>query len=849
MRKIAFIFLPLIFISAQIVAQPVITNQPGNQTVIWGSNATFNVGVTGTGPFAYQWRLNGTNLPNNIINTIAGGNLFDGLAATNTILNSPQGSAVDAAGNLYIADTYNHVVRRVDTNGLAKIIAGTGSAGYSGDGGAATNANLFAPMSVVLDGQGSLIIADGYNNRVRKVNTNGIITAIVGTGFPPITPSQSGNGVAATNAMLNIPIGLALDSSGNLYIADSSDNQIRKVNPSGVISTIANTTGAAGYNFDNSSAVNANINNPTDVAVDSTGNVYIADNANHRIRKINTSGTISTIAGTGVAGYSGDGASATAAKIKSPSGVSVDSSGAIYLVDSGNNCVRKITNGIIRTIAGTSTAGFSGDGGAGTSATFNFPASLSRNASNDLFIADGGNSRIRKLVTNGIITTVAGRILNDSSPATNGTLSLPRAIARDRFGNFFITDIANARIRKIDTNGMMTTCAGNGIAGFAGDGGAATNANLNNPYGVAVDSAGNLFIGEAGNGRVRKVDTNGLITTFAGTGSFVISGNGGAATNAGLRAWGVAVDVFGNVFITDPIFNWIRKIDTNGVITSVAGTGSFGHTGDGGAATNAKINNPFAICFNRLGEMFFTEWGAIRKVDTNGIITTYAGKGYTASGFSGDGGLATNAMLSSSIWGLWCDAAGNVFIGDSNNSRIRKVDTNQIISTTAGNGLQNFGGEGLAGNNLNLSMPSGLAGDSADNLFIVEYGSNRIRKLSYLEYADQPSYSVSNVTTNLLNNNYSVVITSTSGSVTSSVAALIVQLPPITPAFTASNGVCAFTWSAVSNLTYQLQSATNLTAPAWLDLGSPITATTNSVSVTNAINPDEQRFYRVRLWP
>ena len=837
----------LLLLALRLNAQPVITNQPANQVVVWGSNATFSVMVTGIGPFTYQWRVNGTNLPNNIISTVAGGNLFEGLAATNTILASPQSIAVDAARNLYIADTFNNVIRKVGTNGISQIIVGTGAGGYSGDGGAATNANLFGPMDVILDSQGNLLISDSYNNRVRKVDTNGIITTIVGTGLPPFTPSQSGNNVQATNAMLNTPIGLVLDSSGNLYIADSQDNQIRKVNTSGVISTIANTFGTLGYNFDGVPATSAQLFNPADVAVDVSGNVYIADYYNSRIRKINTSGTISTIAGTGTAGYSGDGASATAAKINLPSGVSVDSSGTIYLVDSGNNCVRRITNGIIRTIAGTGTAGFTGDGGAGTSATFNFPASLSRNASNELFIADGGNSRIRKLGTNGIVTTVAGRGLNDGDQATNGTLNMPMAVARDRFGNLFVADVANTRIRKVDTNGIIITYAGSGNIGFAGDGGAATNASLNKPYGVALDNAGNLFIGDSGNARVRKVDTNGIITTIAGTGSFAISGNGGAATNAGLRAWGVAVDGLGNIFISDPIASWIRKIDTNGVITSAAGTGSFGHTGDGGAATNAKIYNPIGICFNGAGEMFFTEGGAVRKVDTNGIITTYAGKGLTAMGFSGDGGPATNATLSAAMWGIWGDAAGNLFVGDSSNWRIRKIDTNQIITTIAGNGLQTFGGDGGTGNNTSLSMPRGLAGDSKGNLFIVEYGSSRMRKLSYLEYADQPKFSVSNVTADLLNNNYSVVITSASGSVTSSVAVINLQLPPVTPVI--SSNVISFNWSAVPNLTYQLQYTTNLAAPVWQNLGNAIASTNSSASTSDIPGADVQRFYRVQLVP
>lgn len=841
------LLLPLL--AFQLKAQPVITNQPANQFVVWGSNATFNVTVTGTGPFTYQWRLNGTNLPNNIISTIAGGQLFDGQAATNTILNSPQGTAVDAAGNIYIADSFNNVIRKVGTNGVAKIIVGTGAGGFSGDGGPATNATLFSPAAVIVDSLGNLLIADANNNRVRKVNTNGIISTFAGNGLTAYPPVNTGNGGPATNAMMFTPASLALDSSGNLYIAVINDSQIRKVDTTGIISCVANNVGNTYYTGDNTPAINAGLSYPEGVAVDASGNIYIADTFDYRIRKINISnGTITTIAGTGTAGYSGDGGTATTAKLNSPYGVTVNAGGPIfYVADSGNHCVRKITNGVITTLAGNGTSGFGGDGGAATNAFLNLPGSISLGISNNLFVADQGNNRIRKISANGIITTAAGRDLNDGVMATDGTLNFPYGLTRDQFGNVYIADTANGRIRRINTNGVITTVAGNGTIGFAGDGGPATNASLNHAYGVAVDNLGNIFIADASNFRIRKVDTNGIITTYAGKGTPTYSGNGGAATNAGMRPWGVAVDGAGNLFIADAN-SAVRKVNTNGIITSVAGAGNYGHTGDGSAATSAWLAGPDAVCLNGQGEIFIAENGAIRKVNTNGIITTIAGKGYMNTGYSGDGASATNATLSIS-WGLWCDSLGNVYFSDHSNARIRKVDNNGIITTIAGSGSNGFSNDGGPANNASLSLPRGITGDSGGNLYVVDGGNNRVRKISYLEFANQPSFTVPNVGLNSLNNNYSVVITSASGSVTSSVANITLQLPPLTPVFSASSNAVTFTWGAVSNFNYQLQSATNLSAPVWENIGPPVLANSNSASMLEPSLLDPQRFYRVQLVP
>jgi sugar lactone lactonase YvrE len=380
---------------------PVITNQPSGRAVWASYSVTFSVGVSNAAAFTYQWQHDGTNLPNGIITTVVGngtaGYLGDGGLAAGAELSAPRGVAADNAGNLFIVDTVNNCIRKV-TNGVITTIAGIGGSsneGYSGDGGAATNANLYQPTAVSADSSGNLFIADNGNSVIRKVDTNGVITTVAGNNS---SLGYSGDGGPATDAGLFYPSGVAVDGSGDLFIADTIDSLIRKVDTNGIITTVA---GSGVYNYgyggDGGAATDATLNQPDVVAVDTFGNLFIADTSNNRVRKVDTNGIITTVVGDGSSGYSGNGTAATNASLNQPAAVLVDAAENLFVADTLNNVVREVgTNGIIVTVAGN-TNGYSGDGGFATNACMRTPYGMALDSAGNLFIADVGNNCIRKI--------------------------------------------------------------------------------------------------------------------------------------------------------------------------------------------------------------------------------------------------------------------------------------------------------------------------------------------------------------------------------------------------------------------------------------------------------------------
>ncbi|WP_185731349.1 NHL domain-containing protein [Larkinella rosea] len=359
------------------------------------------------------------------ITTIAGSGSAtyggDNGPATSAKLNFPYAVALDAQGNLYIVDCSNHRVRKVSTSGTITTIAGRGTLGYGGDGGQATNAYLFYPTGVALDAAGNVYIADQRNNRIRKVALNGIITTVAGKG----DNTYSGDGGQATQANISRPSNLIVDAEGSLIIADQYTQRIRKVTTDGIINTIAGSTVTPGFGGDNGSATSAKLNFPAGVAQDASGNLYIADQQNHRIRKVSADGVITTVAGNGTGGYGGDGGPATSAKLWLPNDVTVDAQGNLYIADYDNNRIRKVSpDGIITTVAGNGEAAFGGDGGPATSASLHRPNGVCVDAAGNLYIADAGNNRIRK-VTPAIVPTNTAPTLANVIPPQRATVGEP----------------------------------------------------------------------------------------------------------------------------------------------------------------------------------------------------------------------------------------------------------------------------------------------------------------------------------------------------------------------------------------------------------------------------------------
>ena len=604
----------------------------------------------------------------------------DGGAATAAQLNQPQGIALDKAGNLYIADAENHVVRIVTKDGFIQTFAGNGAAGSAGDGGPAhdPNCQLDRPVAVAADSAGNVYIADAASFVVREVTTDGNISTFAGTGLP----AYKGDGGSASAAQIAGPEDLAVDSSGNLYIADTDNNVIRKVDTSGNISTVAGNQ-TPGYSGDKGAATKAQLNRPVSVAVDSQGNLYIGEYTNNLIRKVDSKGTISTFAGTGGFGFAGDGSAASGANFGNPLGIAVDSGGNLYVVDLWNYRIRKISSsGTISTIAGSGTFSYAGDGATATAAQLNLPGGVVVDPARNVYIADSGNHRVRKVAPNGVITTVAGNGQagsgGDNGQATAAQLNHPLGLALDAAGNLYIADTLNSRVRKVAGDGTISTVAGNGNIGFSGDNGAATAAQLNLPSGVAVDKAGNLYIADSANHRVRKV-SGGTITTLAGNDvpGFGSSGDdpnspgvGPASSESLFYPFGVAVDSGNNVYIADTQNNRVRVVTTDGVIRPIAGNGYPGYFGDGANAQAAAVVAPAGLAVDAAFNVYIASQGgqAIRVVARDGSIRTIAGG--SAQGYAGDGGAASDARLNGAQ-AVAVDGTGNVYVADSNNNAVR----------------------------------------------------------------------------------------------------------------------------------------------------------------------------------
>jgi sugar lactone lactonase YvrE len=581
----------------------------------------------------------------------------------------PTSVAVDGAGNVYVADARNDTIRKITPAGVVTTLAGVAGQIGSADG-VGASARLGDPDGVAVDAAGNVYVADTFNCSIRKITPDGAVTTLAGR--PGVFGSADGTGAAA---QFNLPEGVAVGADGNIYVADTQNFSIRKITADGVVTTLAGSSGLAG-SADGTGAA-AQFANPTSVAVDGDGNVYVADADNDTIRKITPAGVVTTLAGS--AGQIGDDdGTGAAARFNSPEGVAVDGAGNVYVADGFNGTIRKITPaGVVTTIAGTAGRDGSADG-TGVVVRFSVVSGVAVDGTGTLYVADQFNETIRKIAPTGAVTTLAGTA--SVAGATDGRGSAarffsPTGVAAASDGTVYVTDFDS--IRRINAADNVTTLAGGTFGSADGRGAAAQFEGL---VGAAVDRAGNVYVADEDNATIRKITTGGAVTTLAGAAGQRGSADGtGAAARFNFPA-GVAVDGDGNVFVAD-LGNVIRKVTPAGVVTTLAGTAGMRGSVDGvGAAARFEVLTDLAI--DGAGNLYAVDFGAnvIRKIAPGGVVTTLAGAADTPGSADGTGAAARFHNPT----GVAVDHAGNVFVTDTANHTLRKITPAGVVTTVAG---------------------------------------------------------------------------------------------------------------------------------------------------------------------
>jgi DNA-binding beta-propeller fold protein YncE len=624
----------------------------------------------------------------------AGHGASDGVS-TNAQFNNPQGVAMDASGNLYVADSGNNTIREITQAGVVSTIAGQAGVSGSVDG---TNALFNQPTGIAVDSSGTIIyVADTGNNTIRSIrSTGGIVSTLAGSAG--IAGSANATG---TNALFNEPQGVAVDGAGNVYVTDYGNDIIRMITPAGVVSTLAGFAGNPG-SADGTGAA-AMFDEPAAIAIDSATNLYVADAANSTVRKITPAGVVTTLAGS--AGSFGlFNATGTNAIFYQPSGIAVDTASDVYVADTFNNAIRKIAlNGVVTTL----------------SAQFSQPTGLAF-GNGTLFIADTGNGMIRA-ITNGTVQNIAGSPSMGSAngPGLSARFAVPQSVAVDGNGNAYVADSANSIIRKITPDGTVTNLAGSpGVLGST-DG---ANALFANPAGVAVDANGAVYVADTGNSTIRKI-TSGTVSTLAG-----IAGTPGNLDGIGTAAqfnhpMGMAVDQSGNVYVADSGNNTIRKI-TSGTVSTLAGSiWNFGSSD--GTGTNALFHQPEGITIDSSGNVYVADTlnNTVREITPGGVVTTIAGMPGVLGSMDG----STNALFCGPI-GATVDGSGNVFVTDTGNDTIRKIVSGAgswTVATVAGQPAISGSSDGTGSGAL-FANPAGIAW-TAGYFYIADSGNNTIR--------------------------------------------------------------------------------------------------------------------------
>jgi len=632
---------------------------------------------------------------------------------------SPQSVATDSSGNVYVADTYNNAIRKITPAGAVTTLAGLAGSWGSADGtGSAARFNY--PTGVATDSSGNVYVADYFNHTIRKITLAGAVTTLAG--LAGSSGSSDGTGSAAR---FNYPSGVATDSSGNVYVNDTNSYTIRKITPAGAVTTLAGLAGSWGSADGTGSA--ARFDRPAGVATDSSGNVYVADANNRAIRKITPAGAVTTLAGLAGSWGSADG-TGSAARFDDPLGVATDSSGNVYVADSSNDTIRKITPaGAVTTIAGlagvmgsadgtgsaarfnvpvavatdssgnvyvaeyshairkitpagavTTLAGLAGGAGSAdgvrSAARFNRPGGLATDSSGNIYVADSDNHMIRKITPAGAVTTMAGLAGVDGSADGTGSAArfwYPRSVATDSSGNIYVADSYNCTIRKVTPAGAVSTLAGLAhLIGSADGTGSAARFFL--PEGIATDSSGNVYVADAGNFTIRKITPAGAVTTLAGLAGVDGSTDGTGSAARFEHPAAVATDSSGNVYVADYYNETIRKITPAGAVTTLAGlAGALGSADGTGSA--ARFNGPLGVATDSSGNLYVADAdnNTIRRITAVGVVTTLAG----LAGSSGSAADGTGSAVRFNRLAGVAVSSGNVYVAEESSDSIRIGET------------------------------------------------------------------------------------------------------------------------------------------------------------------------------
>ena len=693
------------------------------------------------------------NLAPGAVVRIAGAGFREGIPARDADAGWTLGVGRRPDGDLIVVDYQWHRLYRIDGDGILHNFAGDGIRGLSGDGGPAEAARFNNPHDLAIDRQGNLYLSDLGNQVYRRIDAEtGIVTRVAGSG----KVGRGGDGGPAVDAEMDTTCGIAVAANGDLYLSSEWADNVRRVDArTGIIERFAGLDARhypsergnsrpgggpgislGGYHGDGGPAAEAGFHHPEHLAFDSQEDLYVCDNSNDRIRRIDMkTGVVTTVLGNGQRASNGDGGPAVEASTLMPDAICFDAGDNLYVGEKYGFRIRKVeaATGIVTTLVGNGCPGFGEEGLPGTETHCNsVEAGIWADADGSVYWGDCSGRTRRCDGATGIVTTVLGGThVHDGEAATEGYINGIAGIDVAPDGRIYLADAWNQRIRVVEpATGIIGTVAGNGARAYGGDNGPATEAYLGNPHDVSVDPEGRVVIADTRHSHVRRVAPDGIIRVVAGTGQEWDKGDGALAVSACfVQVASVAHGPNGDLYIGDAVGR-IRRVDADsGIITTVAGIGLPGYSGDGGAAAKARIHQPEALCFGPDGALFFADSRrhAIRKVDADGVIDTVAGCG--ESGFSPDGTRATEARIDGPS-GVAVGIEGSLYFSDTNNHCVRRVGADGRLQTVAG-----FGGEpgecadGERGTAARLNEPNALCFFDSHILLISDFGNNRVRAL------------------------------------------------------------------------------------------------------------------------